>query len=560
MDDERLHLTELGSAWARSDLPATRELLRSTYAAPEAYDRALMDHLNATGLQLRSQVRRIDLFGDLVGRHLAQPRAFVFAHASEETWRELSYRELDEETARLATSWLRKGLQAGARLALLTPPGPKTWLALLTALRLGVTPVVFPFGAGRGYIRRRLLAHRPAAVATGEEVAAALDIDLLEVPVRAPPGLPPTGGLSHRFEALAPALEVHSGFQPAVDGGVSISAGQLASRLGTDAFLTFQLRAGMRMAAPGLEPSRHQTLPLACLFAGATWVEASGTLLEERPTPVELMGVSTDLRDRVLEHRVKPKGWRRWFKDPSEPHDWSAWRAFENALPKETRGQNVVYASALGGALLSSPPTEGLNLEVLPSPGLPWVLEEPGVPGQPTESPSGVLALSEGQLGVSTLGRFLLSDAGDSYMYSGSLLPGPRGTDLPAVEIESVAEGHPIVDAAVLLVNPDPGRFNAVTSTLLLFVDPAREPEPVAPHLARTVEDMIRRDMGFRYVPDRVVAHPLTPRYLESGLIDREWCRFQQQTGGLTRRRRSEIHRLTSLLRRWGAQRAEGRI
>lgn len=560
MADELLPLTELRNAWLRSDLSALRELLSFTYESSETYSRALIDHLNGAGLQLRSQVRRIDLYGDLVGRHLSQPRAFVFARRAQEGWRELSYAELDEEAGRLATAWLRRGLEAGARVALLTPPGPTSWLPLLTAFRLGMTPVIFPPGAGRGYQRRRLLAFPPAAVVGDEETAAALNIEVPRVPASAPPGLPLAGGLSHRFEAAAPALEVHSGFQPDVENGVFVSAGQLAARLGTDALLTFQLRSGTRMTAPGLEPSRHQTLPLVCLFAGATWIEASLELLEERSTPVEVIGVSLDLRDRVLEGRVQPKGWRRWFKDPSEPHDWNAWRAFEDRMPETTRGQNVIYASALGGALLSSTPRKRLNLEVLPSPGLPWVLEEPGVPGQATESRSGVLALSDASIDASATGRFLLSDVGDGYMYSGSLQPGPCGTTLPALEIESVAEDHPIVDAAVLLVVPDSGRFNAVTSTLLAFVDPAREPEPAAPHLARAIEDMIRRDMGPRYVPDRIVAHPLTPRYLDSGLVDREWCRFQQQTGGFARRRRSEIYRLTSLLRRWGAQRAEGRI
>ena len=553
----------LGQAKGRPEAPsdgwaALRRTLIETTAADFDYEGELAAHLSRVTTAVHSVPRRrIDLYTDTVVRHMDHAAAALL-YRRDGGWVQASFRELHEQTARLAALWVRHGVQPGARIALVGAPGPGLWIPLLAAFRLGATPIVFPSGVGRGYIDRRLAAAPPDAIAVDGHHWTSADREAFAVrgpivPVQAPSGVVADAGQSvHGYAPDAPIVEVHGGFAPEPEQAVPVPAAALWTRLATDATFVLPLRPGSTIAAPGLEPSRHPLLFLATLFAGATWVQASIDDLVAEPIRLDIAGVSVRCRDAVISGKLTPKGWARWFKDPSEPYEWSAWRQFEATLAAVTpapMGQNILFSPTLGGAALFSPPTPSVDLDVLFTPGLDWVLEEPATPGQATEAPAGVLAI-QGVSAAST-GRIVLSDTGGSYLFSGSMLGGRNATALPVRELSALAGTHPVVDAAVVLSTPDPQLLNAVTTTLLVFVDPARDPRPVAPLLEAALKETIRRDMGAAYLPDRIVAAPLTPRRIE-GAVDVQWCRFQLQTGGLRKMTNSETYRLTSLLRRWG--------
>ena len=540
------------AAIRRPDLGETR---RSVDAGPRGLEhlKTLAQLAGRLGPPLRSPIgRRYDLYGDLVARNPGSSPALVFLAGN--LWREANFRDLNDETARLATLWRRVGVGPGAAIAIGLSSPARRLIALLTCLRMGATAHIFPDGVGPAHRAHRRL-HYPTAFVLSDVLEGEAD-DAVRLPAEPDAGvIADDPARSFGYAPEDTAVVVHGGFEADPARCAPIPAERLFGRALTDALLVMRPPPGARVAAPDFEPSRHQLLPLAVLAAGATWVETTLEVLLRDHVRIDWAGVSPALRDAVLEGSVSPATWRGWFKDPAEPHDPSAWRTFAARLGPGLRGQNLVCASSFGGALLFSAPLDAPDLEVVPTPGWAWQLEEPGAPGQVTESPAGVLAGAEGEPSASATGRLLLSDTGSHFLFAGSLLQGRAGVAYPAAEVEAIARSHPAVDEAVAITAPRPGVLNGVTVSLLVFVDPARDPAPVASLLDETLRARLRRALGPSALPDRVLAYPLTPR-IQDGAVDREWCRYQLQTGGLRLRASSEIHRLTSLLRRWAAEEA----
>lgn len=559
------YLDRMAEGWGRwsKSRGGFREALEASWSEPEAFAAALPYHLERRGLPLLESpgARRQDVYGSLVTRHLAR-RGVALIHPARPTgWTEVGYADLHATTARLAVLWLREGVRPGAQITLVLPPGPSLLVGLLTALRLGLTPsVLLPLG--RGFVSRRLAIRPPEFIAHRPEDANLVGATAIPLPVTSATSvLTERSGPSATYPSEAPVLEVFSPFSMDLQP-VTLTAGQLLFRLGVDAALTLRPRPGDRIAAPLCDPLQHQPLlPLMVLFAGATYVEAPLSRLVAEPLEIHLVGVNSEVRDRVARGEISPLGWRRWFKSPAEPFAWEAWRSFgENLARRGILGQNLLLAPGFGGALLFSPPTAEPHLEVLPAPGLSWMLAEPGAFRQETAARAGVLAPrapTDDVLG--TFGAFLIGDAGDNFLFSGSFLAGRAGTTYPAREVSAVvSRGHPAVDGAAAIIQPDASTLNGARVTMVLFTHPLQDPSSVLDALARTVRRVIEQDMGSAFLPDRVLAFPIAPRWAGPFEVDLEWCRFQLLTGALEARSRNEIFRLTSLLRRWAGSQGLG--
>jgi hypothetical protein len=270
-----------------------------------------------------------------------------------------------------------------------------------------------------------------------------------------------------------------------------------------------------------------------------------------RSLRLSTVGVTHRVRDRIMQDDVRMAGWRRWFKNPAAPYDWGSWSSFSaKAKAAHLEGQNVLVSASYGGALLFSPPTLEPGLEVLPAPGIPWMLAESLTSPNPTSSDSGVLVSTEPDAPEAAVGRFLLGDLGHGMFLAGSADEGKAGTTYPAEEVVAVAERHPAVDGASVVVNRGVRTLNSARIVLLLFVDPASDPRPSQGRLIQEVEESLRVEMGQDNLPDQLRVYPLAPRLTEDGGLDHDWCRWQFLTGQLQMKASDELFRLTSLARR----------
>ena len=143
----------------------------------------------------------------------------------------------------------------------------------------------------------------------------------------------------------------------------------------------------------------------------------------------------------------------------------------------------------------------------------------------------------------------------------------PDSHPYPCAEIEDVVtQLDDVRHAAAFAI---PGQWvNDARIVLLLFVESpslstqghksgkanarrtsaARKPSPAATIELHHVKTIITREMGAKFLPDRIEVIPLRPRFLKDGTIDRAWCRSQYLTGTLRRKARDEMFRLIGRL------------
>ncbi len=543
---------------AGAPLNELRELLEPGWTDPEALNRSLYDLINAHGPSLSSLPgMSANPYQDLVGRHVVQNSTAMVYRDPIQGWRQVTYRELHAESGRLAATWSALGVETGQRIAVVMPVGGPMALCLMTGLRMGLIVSFIP-PLGRAFVQTRLQAAGTdwQVLAAGYPAWLGADPELLLPPVPEAGVVAELGLPAHSYGPEDPALCLFSAMGPTPAMPLERPAQALLSRVAIDAEVVLGLGPTDRVMAPEYSVLQHQpALMLTTFFAGACWVEAPSKALEDETLAKQLaptvVGVTPALRDRIMQGHLQPKGWRRWFKNPSDAYDWMRWQRFaEQMTALDAWGQNLVVSSAYGGSILFCPPQPEAHLEVLPSPALPWMLAESTLNQHPSSSDSGIFCCSPQEAPEGAMGRFLVGDGGEGFFIAGSADEGRGGTTYLDEEVVAVAQTHPAVDAASIVINRGVRVMNQARVVLMLFVDPGTDPSASKGRLIEEMQELLRVEMGPEQAPDQIRVYPLTPKNTEEGSIDHNWCRWQFLTGELQTKSDDELFRLSSLARR----------
>jgi len=222
---------------------------------------ALCSFLSARGAPLKSHpVQGFDLYHDLVLRHPGPGQELLRAYSRRLGWRVLTRGALRARSARLAAAWVRQGVQAGQRMALLLPISPEYVVALMTALRLGL--VVCPLQP-RGPL---VVAQKLAQLAPDFIYTQSLYTPLLGHPLPPPEQLlcdepaataPDDYYGSYTYPPGAPVLALLSPLRPPVEQVVEVPSELLFGGILRDLLLTFGLEPGQALAAPGGWPEQY---------------------------------------------------------------------------------------------------------------------------------------------------------------------------------------------------------------------------------------------------------------------------------------------------------------
>jgi AMP-binding enzyme len=539
-------LQQLEQAVPAASLP---DWLRRSWTDPEGFAAALAPAHAGRGAPFKSRAgQHHDFFHDLIVRHAATDRLALRTYDRTRGWRTLSYRQLHEQSARLATAWEQRGVKPGARVCLLFHPGPELWVALAAALGLGACISLLP-PVGRSFVSRRLAALAPQHVAAEPHQA----------PFLGPYAkclLPTTG-------PTTPALASHSYkpdepvgllFSPLVDPPstpVPLKAGEAWLGALVDGPLTFALAPGDHLAAPGFHPLQH--LPafiFTTLLRGATYLHLEPSDLEERPGlltehPIRALGVTPALRDLLLRTRTRLDKVGGWFRNPEAPLDWQAWRDWVKQCGLESvPNANVLVDAAAGGSVLCSLRRVGdVHTEAAPAPGRRWALKDLNRSGQRAAGDSGLFTLlpAEGR----PPGHVVLSCLRQQYHYAGTREARHEGRVLPAAEVTEVLEGMDPPCATSLLTVPTGGVSGELRSVLLVFTgQSSREPTPLLADLRRRLE----LQLGPELIPDRFELFPLYPRRQE-GRVNDGWCHAQYLTGSLYHKAADPLFQTLTALR-----------
>jgi hypothetical protein len=493
-----------------------------------------------------------DFYYDLVLRHRPE-RVALRCYARQTGWRMTSYGDLDVRSTALAEDWVQRGLQPGQAVCLVLPMGEDLVIALLTALRLGLTFSYLP-PLGPRFVATRLAQLGEALVVTVPtylsligDARALLIADLVS-------GRGSGRRLLHSYAPDATVARLFSELVEASDRPLPLRADHFYLGALRDAILLCGLRPGDLAAGPGLSALQHQpSLLVGTLLCGSTWVHVELDDLALEPAlltqqPLRAVGIAGAARDVLLRARAgQARGWGFWWRNPEEPFDVDAWRRFVRRLGLENvPGANLLVDASAGGSVLWSPRRRGhVHVDVLPAPGRPWSLAS--VSGS-DEAGRGPRAMGDfGLLAPEEPARspyIILVRAGEHFLYGGTRGPRSAGRVYPTAEVVALARKHPrVIDAAVVLDRS--GRFGQPVRILCAFSGAARPQPGDEDALARA----IAQELGAELVPDHVQLLPLYPR-LRGGEPDPRWCASQQVTGLFYRKPRQEPYQALTLLRR----------
>ena len=557
-------IAAIGKQLAAGELPA-RSVLDASWQAREDFDRALLAEATRCFGSSKSRCgESYDFYADLVSRHTGQRAdAMQYRDQTGQLLR-LSYDTLDALVSRLCACLRGQGVAAGDSIAIVQPVGPFYATALLAALRLGlIVSCIRP--RGRGFVRACLAQLEPTHILADRQhawyVQTAAVLDTTAVPEQ--PGLDPG---SHSYAAAEPAFRACATLDPE-RSTIELSAELSYAALLRDAVLTFPIRKGERVAAPGLDADQYQPhLLLTTWLAGGCYIACELEDLAAEPALLDrfdpqLLGLSRGCVQHLAQTDPPPRlaGLRRFFFNPLEGLDV---RPLEHIAQTQNparvwAGFGVVAHAAHGGSLLCSAKSSRPMLTLprfIPTPGLAWWLTEANLAGTRALFDTGLLVVGDetdptSRAAVS--GHLMLAGQAGAYQLAGSATTLRAGRAYPERLVSDVISEHPEVDHCVALTVRDPTDMYRAVAFALVFVDPS-EPERVrtrAPELALELEERVRQELGADLVPDqlRIFAHAPA---LQDGQPDRAYCQAQFLDGMLDKKSRHGAFSALSALRR----------
>ncbi|QRN93349.1 long-chain fatty acid--CoA ligase [Archangium violaceum] len=522
---------------------------QESWQEPEGFANALAVAHVGRGAPLKSRAGHYyDFFHDLVVRHGNTDRVALRCYDRRSGWQVLGYKQLHEQASRRATEWARQGVKAGAKVCLLHSVGSELLISLVAALGLGACISFLP-PQGRRFISCRLEELAPDHIAAEPHQVLLLEgfeKQLLQSKGQASPAF-----TSHTYK---PGEPVGLLFSPLVEptGTPALLTAEDAWRGAlVDGLLTFGLGPGEHLAAPGYHPLQHLPAFLfATLLRGATYIHLELSDLEANPAlltehPVRALGVTPALRDVLLRARTPLKNVAHWFRNPEEPIDWVAWRAWVKqcglaAVPSS----NVLVDAAAGGAVLGSPRrVRDLHTETPPAPGRAWALRDVNMSGQ--DAP--------GDLGVFTLlpdkerppAYVVLTRSYGLYHYGGPRTARREGRVYPAAEVAAVVQELAFARGATVVPAPTGGVAGHYRHVLLVFT--GAQPQQASVWL-QEIRRCIELQLGAEHLPDRTEFIPLYPRKVD-GQVDEAWCHMQFLTGALHRKSSDPLFQALTVLR-----------
>ncbi len=550
--------------------------LEESWRRPDALADALQRSLAgpSTGPFKSTPGARYDLYNDWVGRHVAKGRIALRCYDRRQTrddgWSSLSYDELDRRCAVRAAAWARQGVEPGAVVAVLRQLGDEAVVSLLAGLRLGAcVSLLEPLG--HAYVALRLKALVPQHICSLPFHSPWLD-ELAELRL-GPDGMEtPLATSSYTYAPEEPCALLFSPLRRPPEVPVPLTAARAHLGALRDGAITLALRPGDAFAAPGLHREQHQpALLLSTLCAGATFVHVAHDEALRNLTLLDTFELRTIGLDAVTcEALVAQRGGRshRWehvMRNPEEPTDWEAWRELIEACGlRKTAMSNVVFESASGGALLSSPRRPGSEhlaalMNVVPAAGRPWALLDFTRTGQNSPGHAGVYAPAEPAppdepppepAPIEPIYIVVGRRRGGEYLYGGTLEPRRSGRVYPTDEVLAALEDCPFLHGASIVVVPAGGTTLAQRFVLLGFC--GHEPDERFGALVASRRDELGRMLATRLgpdlLPDRIELFPLLPRVSE-GAVDHAWCQAQYRTGTLYAKTRTPTFRRTTELR-----------
>ncbi len=564
---ESLNINQFFTSWWSAPLhtllpaPLCQAIALSHQEPHALWSQLFRLHQEVTGCQSRSGLGRgYNFYHDSVVRHLGKRRIAlrVVDQGSTVAWTfDQLHRFVNSEVERWQGS-----LRAGDRVAIVMPFGVHYVVALLSALRLGLTITSLPSDSpllSLHQIERlldevaptRLLLSRASPPIDKERPRWLID-DLEE-------GKEPLGREPHEYTPDS-LFQISAALYTQEEGTLlplSAEASYLTAL--QSSLFAFGLKPDMTFAAPlSCELAEQPARLLTTLLSGATTLHIAPQELLQNPQALkkeslDLLGISYPLRQLWMTTPALPKqGLKFWYTNPFD-NEIYRWQAFvqENKLEKIPTGRLLIDTSLGGVTLLTAPCIGRPQTELFPTPGLKWQLRQIGLNDYPSSPSYGSFdaysTLTPLPDRKPSSGNIILARFGEGWMMGGTVLPNREGILFPIHQIEEAVGHLPFVAQGVVVALPKQNSPINQQFTLLVFVNPreAEELDRSAPAWRQRIQGRITESVGAFYQPEIIEFYPFYPK--KNNEVDRNWCLFQYRTGILDKKKKMRIYSLLNL-------------
>ena len=506
-----------------------------------------------------------DFYSDLVLRHDGSTHATIIIDENDtaDPW---TYQKLHQAVNFQVKEWTKASVEKGQIAILLMPVGLHYWIALLTALRMGLIICFLPPNSrflGKDHLISLIDEIEPNLVVTQKRYSHPLNNRYPTVFVDDPLELDaiehePLSHLYAHDQIMQISLSLHRQIPFAL---VPLDAHMTYLQALQDGLITLNLKPGAVCSSLHACSIRSEPCStLAAFLSGATLLHTSHEgWTKEKIDVLELL---------PSQHQLEPKSIKALTKHLKGHYKSPLYSLAKNKIP-ETPFFYCLMDNSLGGAaLISKPTTNDPDLYVRPNFGTEWsvtkfdgslemALEGFGLLHYHTSCPENNQVPS----------NIIVAQMENECLISSTKLPCCEGVTLPLSKIEASVLKLPFVTNCLLYTVKKMGRIAHEQLILLVFVDPMGDinlvPDHESFHFSPNAKDVcgralewtslihqkVKDDVGLAFLPDLIEYHPLIPK-MRDELLDREWCLEQYRTGRLSRKRDAILYQTISCLKR----------
>ena len=480
-------------------------------------------------------------------------------------WQKISYSDIEIQAVKTASAWKSAGITSGQTICIIYPFGKDFIISLVAALKLGlIISQILP--QGRSYLQKRLEMLNPEHIATDstyvsmipqwkdrifntrtlkkyqESAKISADIDQ-----------------SHSYNSGDVVFRCFDPSSQTPHIPVDVNADLAYLCPVRDALIGMGLGPGDAYAAPGFHFAETQpALILSGLLTGASFLYLEQKQVFDNPEillscSLKAIGISQKTRDALIQNPIKSKiepkdVWKFWFRNPAESSDMDKWYLFVHRLKLDnTLTGNLKWDACSGGCSMFSIKHAGIpNVNILPSAGVKWGLADIVNTDLDALGEYGVLYVKP--LGKSDKKNIILANMikknQDQWIFAGYNVLGKSGQHYPLAEVLEVLDNKIQGICCTIVHVPD---YEIPVFDLIIFTGIEKNLDK--PGLINNIHNVIEKELGMEFMPDRIKFFSYYPRHDENRVIEHEWCRSQYLTGGLYQKSNSEIHQCIAIIR-----------
>ncbi len=538
-----------GSVEYRHDV---REWMQASYLTPIPFWEGLFAYstqeLGSTSTQL---LEKYDFYADCVVRHLGHQNVALKVVSSSGDIQSWTYENIDDLVDIQIPLWRKESqLTPGKTVALVLPYGIEYFVALMTALRLGLVVSILP-------LRDRFFAHthfasvlehiKPDLVVTLADVLLTHQWDRIDIDLSHKKTTKSENG-SHAYLA-GEIVQKHC--NPYSSHAVTLIEATRSYLIPIrDAMITLQLNRSTCWARPGLSMYLEEPFSTitACLAGATTLYVSDGELDALKKAAIDVLAVPSHLHFTWIQKPLAPASkLKLWYRSPLYGNDRS-WRAFAelNQLQKTPTCQLLFDKERGGNILFSQPQPYDVLTFLHPNLGAPWKLQKLAGKGQ--ESIEGFGLFSAEPKGSDP--HLILSQVGDAWCISGSMSELKEGEPYPKEMVEDTIKTLDFVQTCLIVAERHPQHYHNHQFVLLVFVAPKERSmiDKNKEEWTKKIVEKISQAVGEAFVPDHCQFYAMYPKLVE-GMPHRKWIENQYRRGALFHKKDRSIYHTLHLIK-----------